>query len=51
MSDTVDRGFITRGHAPGGGLVSVSDAGAEHLRHHCPAAASVVAQSSLAREI
>jgi hypothetical protein len=37
-----DRGFIARRHAPGGGLVSVSDAGAEHLRHHRPAAAAVL---------
>jgi hypothetical protein len=30
-----DRGFITRHRAPGGGaLVSVSPAGAEHLRNH-----------------
>jgi hypothetical protein len=40
-----DRGFITRRHAPGGGLVSVSDAGAEHLCHHRPAVASVFVQS------
>ena len=31
--DANDRGFITRQHLPGhGGLVSVSAAGAEHLR-------------------
>ena len=30
-----DRGFIARGHEPGrGALVSVSAAGAEHLRKH-----------------
>ena len=38
-----DRGFIARRHAPGGGLVSVSDAGAQHLRRHRPAVASVIA--------
>jgi hypothetical protein len=33
--DANDRGFISRHRAPGGGaLVSVSDAGAEHLRKH-----------------
>ncbi|HYB37639.1 MAG TPA: hypothetical protein VEF72_19140 [Mycobacterium sp.] len=32
-----DRGFIHRQHAPGGGLVCVSDTGAEHLRHYRPA--------------
>jgi hypothetical protein len=33
--DANDRGFITRQHAPGRGtLVSVSAAGAEHLRKH-----------------
>jgi hypothetical protein len=33
--DANDRGFITRDHAPGSGaLVSVSAAGAEHLRKH-----------------
>jgi hypothetical protein len=32
-----DRGFIARRHAPGvGALVSVSAAGAEHLRRHRP---------------
>ncbi len=36
-----DRGFVTRQSAPGGGLVSVSDAGAEHLRRHRPAMAAV----------
>jgi len=29
-----DRGFIMRLRAPGGGLVSVSDAGALHLRQY-----------------
>jgi hypothetical protein len=33
--DADDRGFIARHHAPGrGALVSVSAAGAEHLRKH-----------------
>jgi hypothetical protein len=33
--DASDRGFIARHHAPGGdALVSVSAAGAEHLRKH-----------------
>jgi hypothetical protein len=33
--DANDRGFIARHHAPGAGaLVSVSAAGAEHLRKH-----------------
>jgi hypothetical protein len=33
--DANDRGFIARHRAPGGGaLVSVSTAGAEHLRKH-----------------
>jgi hypothetical protein len=33
--DATDRGFITRHHAPGrGALVSLSAAGAEHLRRH-----------------
>jgi hypothetical protein len=33
--DATDRGFIARQHAPGrGALVSVSAAGAEHLRRH-----------------
>jgi hypothetical protein len=33
--DATDRGFIARHHAPGrGALVSVSAAGAEHLRKH-----------------
>jgi hypothetical protein len=33
--DATDRGFIARRHAPGvGTLVSVSAAGAEHLRRH-----------------
>jgi hypothetical protein len=33
--DANDRGFIARHHAPGfGALVSVSAAGAEHLRKH-----------------
>jgi hypothetical protein len=33
--DAIDRGFITRQHAPGRvALVSVSPAGEEHLRHH-----------------
>jgi hypothetical protein len=33
--DAHDRGFIARHHAPGrGALVSVSDAGAAHLRQH-----------------
>ena len=33
--DANDRGYITRHHAPGdGALVSVSAAGAEHLRKH-----------------
>jgi hypothetical protein len=39
------RGFITRRHAPGGGLVSVSDAGVEHLRHNRPGAASELSGS------
>jgi D-3-phosphoglycerate dehydrogenase len=33
--DATERGFIARHHVPGGGaLVSVSAAGAEHLRKH-----------------
>jgi hypothetical protein len=32
--DANDRGFIVRHRAPGGALVSVSAAGAEHLRKH-----------------
>lgn len=35
--DANDHGFIARRHAPaGGGLVSVSAAGAAHLRRHRP---------------
>lgn len=33
--DAIDRGFIARDHVPGrGALVSVSAAGADHLRKH-----------------
>jgi hypothetical protein len=32
--DATDRGFISRRRAPGGALVSVTPAGAEHLREH-----------------
>jgi hypothetical protein len=32
--DANDRGFIARHRAPGGTLVAVSAAGAEHLRKH-----------------
>ena len=39
-----DRGFIARRRAPGGGaLVSVSPAGAEHLRRHRRAGPEVTA--------
>jgi hypothetical protein len=34
--DATDRGFILRQRAPGGALVSVSGAGAAHLRAHRP---------------
>jgi hypothetical protein len=38
--DATDRGFIARHNRPGhGALVSVSSAGAEHLRKHRPSAA------------
>lgn len=36
--DASDRGFVTRRRAPGqGALISVTTAGAEHLRTHRPA--------------
>jgi hypothetical protein len=34
--DAMDRGFMVRRLSPGGALVSVSAAGADHLRKHRP---------------
>jgi ketosteroid isomerase-like protein len=47
--DANDRGFIARHRVPGGGaLVSVSAAGAEHLRKHRQPSQRVVAQDNVA---